>query len=86
MGSYSLRRCDVEEVGFLVPSVFIGFEVDGARLEDEGTIFVDHADEGGAAGTAVEPEDDGIVDWAFLGVEEDVVVGGVVGGIEGEIA
>lgn len=68
-------RSNVQQVGLLVPGVGVGLEVGRIGLEDEGAILVDHADETGAAGAAIEPEHHGVIIRVSLRVEEHIVEG-----------
>lgn len=73
--SHSSRRLDVEQIGLLVPSERVILEISSAFSEDKRSILVCHTQERGAAGTTIEPEDDGIVIGVLLGVEEDIMKG-----------
>ncbi len=71
---YSSGGFDVEHVGFLVPGPLIDHRVEWVGFEDEGSVFVEHAEHTGAAGSTVEPPVDRVVIGVFLGLEEDVMV------------
>lgn len=66
-------RFDVEDVGLFVPAPLVVNEVSKGIVEDEGSMFVEGSEEGGAAGSSVEPDEDGVVGGGALGGEEEVV-------------
>ena len=66
--------------------MFVDFEVGSTGFEDEGSVFIDHADQTGTAGSTIEPEHDRVIRGGFLRLEEDVVESSFVVGIEREIA
>jgi hypothetical protein len=70
-----LRGADVQDVGFEVPGVRVGFEVGCVGFEVEGAIFVHHANQAGAARPTIQPQQNRVVIWVFLRVEEHVVEG-----------
>ena len=55
-------RLDVEDVGFFVPTPFVVNEGSEGIVEDEGTVLVESAEEGGASWSSVEPDED----WVFF--------------------
>ena len=76
-------RFDVEDVGFFVPTPFVVNESSKSIIQDEGSMFVESSEEGGASRSSVEPDEDGIVGGGTLGGEEEVVhVGRIVINIE----
>ena len=71
-------RGDVQEISLFIPSVGVDLEAHSSLLEKEGSVLVHHTEQTRAAGSSVEPEDDGIVIGISLGIEEDVVEGGSI--------
>jgi hypothetical protein len=75
---------NVEHVGLLVPGVIVNSPEVGATVNLVGTVFLGEAEHGRAAGTTIEPNDDGVGGGFVLGLDEHVMEG--LGSVNVEVA
>jgi hypothetical protein len=67
------RALNIEHVGPLVPGVGIVLDVVLTIVDDEGTVLLEESEQRGAAGAAIEPDNDRVVLRVALGFHEHVV-------------
>eukprot|EP00355_Strombidium_rassoulzadegani_P002880 CAMPEP_0168613268 /NCGR_PEP_ID=MMETSP0449_2-20121227/3361_1 /TAXON_ID=1082188 /ORGANISM="Strombidium rassoulzadegani, Strain ras09" /LENGTH=487 /DNA_ID=CAMNT_0008653891 /DNA_START=43 /DNA_END=1506 /DNA_ORIENTATION=+ len=68
-------RLEVNHVGLGVPGEGVLLELGLEVVDDPGPVLLHEAEHGGAAGAAIEPEDEGVGGGRVLGLDQEVVEG-----------
>ena len=63
----------IEDVGALVPWVWVILDVVFSIVDDEGTVLLEKSEKRGAAWATIEPHDNGVVSWVAQRRNENVV-------------